>query len=48
MFNRSSLRAASKNGTFQFPKGEPLFEDNKGTLYFVVGDDAFPLRMWLM
>lgn len=48
VFNRSSLEPALREGTLGLPPPEPLPHDDRDTPYFVVGDDAFPLRTYLM
>lgn len=48
VFNQSTLRAALEDNTIGFPKPDPLPGDDRDFPYFIVGDDAFPLRNWLM
>ena len=48
VFNRSTMRAAIEAETIGFPPQEPLPHDDEDTPFFIVGDDAFPLRTWLM
>jgi hypothetical protein len=48
IFNASDLKAAVDDGTIGFPAAEPVFGDNEDMPFFIVGDDAFPLRTWLM
>ncbi|XP_060561924.1 putative nuclease HARBI1 [Ruditapes philippinarum] len=48
VFNRSSLEPALREGTLGLPPPEPLPFDDRNTPYFLVGDDAFPLRSYLI
>ena len=48
VFNNSRLRPALEQNTLGFPPPEPLPGDDRDLPYFFVGDDAFPLRTWLM
>ena len=48
VFNASPLRAALETGDIGFPDAEPLPNDDHNIPYFLVGDDAFPLRNWMM
>lgn len=48
VFNRSNLKDALEAGNMGFPPDEPLPQDDEPMPYFLVGDDAFPLRTWLM
>jgi len=48
LFNRSSLEPALRNGTLGFPDPEPLPRDDRCTSFFLVGDDAFPLRSYMV
>ena len=48
VFNRSSLEPALREGTLGLPQPQPLPQDDKDTPFFVVGDDAFPLRTYLI
>ena len=48
VFNRSDLKAALDDGTIGLPPDDPLPTDDEPFPYFLVGDDAFPLRTWLM
>ena len=48
VFNASPLRTALETGDIGFPAPHPLPHDDQNTSYFLVGDDAFPLRKWLM
>lgn len=44
IFNRSRLEPALHRGTLGLPPPDPLPNDDQDTPYFIVGDDAFPLR----
>ena len=48
IFNASPLRTTLESGDIGFPDPEPLPHDDRGMPYFLVGDDAFPLRTWMM
>jgi len=48
VFNRSELRTALEEDTLGLPDPDPLPGDDRDVPYFMVGDDAFPLRTWLM
>jgi hypothetical protein len=48
VFNHSPLLQALEDGTLHMPNPEPLPNDDTPMPYFIVGDDAFPLRTWLM
>lgn len=48
VFNQSELKETIENGTIRFPAPEPLPGDDRDMPYFIIGDDAFPLRTWLM
>lgn len=48
IFNNSDLRDSIITGGIGFPPPEPLPRDDQPTPYFIVGDDAFGLRTWLM
>lgn len=48
VFNKSSLRRRLEEETLGVPEADPLPGDDRDTEYFFVGDDAFPLRKWLM
>ena len=48
VFNTSTFRTALEEGTIGFPEPEPLPHDDRNMPYFLIGDDAFPLRTWLM
>lgn len=48
VFNRSALEPALRTGTIGFPDPEPLRHDDRDIPYFLAGDDAFPLRPYMM
>ena len=48
IFNEGDLRPALEDNTIGFPDPAPLPNDDMDTSYYVVGDDAFPLRKWMM
>jgi len=48
VFNNCGLRNALEEDTLGFPPPEPLRGDDTDIPFFMVGDDAFPLRTWLM
>ena len=48
VFNQSTLRGALEDNTIGFPAPDPLPGDDRDFPYFIVGDDAFPLRKWMM
>ena len=48
IFNRSTLEPALRQGTLGLPPPAPMPNDDQDTPYFIVGDDAFPLRTYLM
>jgi len=48
VFNESPLRAAIEDGTIGFPLPQPLPNDDRPMPFFLIGDDAFPLKEWMM
>ncbi|MEW8547456.1 MAG: transposase family protein [Candidatus Thiodiazotropha sp.] len=48
IFSECSLRTALEDNSIGFPPAEPLPQDDRNVPYFLLGDDAFPLRTWLM
>lgn len=48
IFEHSSFRRAIEANQVNFPAPEPLPGDNVPVPYSIVGDEAFPLRTWLM
>ena len=47
IFKHSDLRYKKEDGSIRFPESESLDDEPKVT-YFIIGDDAFPLKLWLM
>ena len=48
IFNQSELRSGIIDGTLQVLAAEPLPGDDRSMPYFLIGDDAFSLRTWLI
>ena len=48
VFNGSRLRPAIEEGSLNWPDPEPIRGDDRDIPYFLVGDDAFGLREWMM
>ena len=48
IFKHSDLRHKIKNGTIGFPESESLVDDGPKVHHFILRDDAFPLKLWLM
>lgn len=48
VFNASHLRPALEEDSLGFPRPESLQGDDRDLPYFLVADDAFPLRTWMM
>ena len=48
IFKHSDLRHKIEDGTFSFPESESLVGDGPKVNYFILRDDAFPLKLWLM
>ena len=48
VFNKSELKECLEADTVGVPAPEPLPHDDKCMPFFIVGDDAFALRTWLM
>ncbi len=48
IFTDSELKEAIENNVIGFPAAHPLPNDDRDTPYFIIGDDAFSLRMWMM
>ncbi len=47
-FTDSELKEAIENYVVGFPPADLLPNDDRDTPYFIVGDDAFNLRTWMM
>ena len=48
VFGDCDLKEAIENGTIGLPAADCLPDDDNETPYFIIGDDAFTLRTWLM
>jgi hypothetical protein len=48
IFNAGPLKEALESATLGLPDPDPLPGDDKPMPYFVVGDDAFALKTWMM
>lgn len=48
IFKNAPMRNGLENGTLCLPDSEPLPHDDRPTPYFLIGDDAFRLRSWMM
>lgn len=48
IFNNTELKEMFEEDRIGVPAPDPLPHDDKPTPYFIIGDDAFPLRTWLM
>ncbi|XP_041473300.1 protein ALP1-like [Lytechinus variegatus] len=48
LFNSCELRQRLESDTLGVPPPEPLPNDDENTPYYIVADEAFPLRTWLM
>ena len=48
VFNESPLKAAIEAGLLDIPDAEPLPNDDRPVQYFIVGDDAFALKTWMI
>jgi hypothetical protein len=44
VFNQSVLEPALREERIMFPQPEPMPNDDRHTPYFIVADDAFPMR----
>ena len=47
-FNSGHFKEVIESGDINFPASQPLPSDDKDMSYFIVGDDAFALRTWMM
>jgi len=43
-----NVGVALEDITIEVPEPDPLPDDDRDFPYFIIGDDAFPLRNWLM
>ncbi|XP_052813932.1 uncharacterized protein LOC128240986 [Mya arenaria] len=48
IFNRSRLEPGLREGTIGLPQPDSLPNDDRDTPYYMVGDDAFPLRQYML
>ena len=48
IFNISELRNKIEDGSVGFPEAEPIEPDDPDMPYFILADDAFALKTWLM
>ena len=48
IFNDCDLCVGNVDGTLDIPDAEPLPSDDCDMPYFLIGDDAFSMRTWLM
>ena len=48
VFNHSDLKLCIEDQYIDFPADDPLPGDTEDMPYFILGDDAFALRTWLM
>ena len=48
IFKHSDLRHEIEDGTIGFPESESLVDDGPKVNYFILGDNAFHLKLWLM
>ena len=48
IFKHSDLRHKIEDSTIGFPESESLVDDGPKVNYFIPGDNAFPLQLWLM
>ena len=48
VFKHSLLKRCIEHDTIGLPQPDPLPRDDGPTPYYLVGDDAFPLKQWLM
>ena len=48
VFNDSRFKVAMEEGALNMPKADSLPHSEQPAEYFLVGDDAFALKTWLM
>lgn len=48
IFNQTDLRRRLEDGTLGLPAPAPFPHDDEDIPYFLIGDDAFPLRPWMI
>ena len=48
IFNISQLRGKIDDGSIGFPEAEPIEPGGPDLLYFILADDAFALKTWLI
>ena len=48
IFNLGELRGKIEDGSIGFPEAEPKDPGGPDLPYFLIGDDAFALKTWLM
>ncbi len=48
IFNHCELKEVNENRTIGFPPEDPLPKDDRLMPYFILGDDGFALKTWLM
>ncbi len=48
IFNQCELKEVTEDRTIGFPPEDPLPKDDRMMPYFILGDDAFALKTWLM
>ena len=48
VFGETDLKEAFEDGSIGMPEPDPLPNDDKPMPYFIVGDETFPLKTWLI
>lgn len=48
LFNNSELKHMLEENNLGLPPPDPVPGDDNNTPYFLIGDDAFPLKTWMM
>jgi len=48
LWNQCELKTAIEQNDIGFPQAEPLPRDDRNMPYFLIGDDAFALKSWMM